>query len=198
MSFTAVILAGGKSSRMGRDKAFLEVGGQTLLARQIEIVKAAGAKEILISGQANRDYSAYALPVVLDQFTNTGPLAGIHAALRVASEPLLLVAAVDLPNLHEDMVRRLVIACSDGLGAIPRIDDDIEPLIAIYPRRAAILAESFLQAEYYTVKTFAQQCVQRQLARWLDFGAAEQNCFVNWNSPVDTRSMRLRQPMSEE
>src|SRR6516164_8647370 len=70
MNFSAVILAGGKSSRMGRDKAFLETGGKTLLARQIEIARFAGATEVFISGHADMDYSAFAGQVITDRFPN--------------------------------------------------------------------------------------------------------------------------------
>ncbi|HEY5345385.1 MAG TPA: NTP transferase domain-containing protein, partial [Verrucomicrobiae bacterium] len=59
MNFSAVILAGGKSSRMGRDKAFLEIGGTTLLARQIGLARELGAAEIFISGRAETDYSKF-------------------------------------------------------------------------------------------------------------------------------------------
>src|SRR6266566_3753822 len=59
MNFSAVILAGGKSSRMGRDKAFIKVGGQPLLARQIQLAQTVGAKEIFISGREDVDYSNF-------------------------------------------------------------------------------------------------------------------------------------------
>ncbi len=66
MSFGAVILAGGQSSRMGQDKAFVMLHGKYLLQAQIEIVRAAGFSEILISGRPGVDYSAFGLPVLLD------------------------------------------------------------------------------------------------------------------------------------
>src|ERR1035438_9547728 len=59
MNFSAVILAGGKSSRMGRDKAWLEVGRQTLLARQIQLAQAAGATEIFVSGRFGVAYPTF-------------------------------------------------------------------------------------------------------------------------------------------
>src|SRR5215469_13467268 len=59
MNFDAVILAGGKSSRMNRDKAFLNIDGRTLLARQIELARQAGAKNIFVSGRSGKDYSSF-------------------------------------------------------------------------------------------------------------------------------------------
>ena len=88
MNFSAVILAGGKSSRMGRDKAFLSISGKTMLARQIETVRAAGAAEIFISGRAETNYSEFGCRVLVDKFHNAGPLAGIEAALAAATQSI--------------------------------------------------------------------------------------------------------------
>ena len=66
MNFGAVILAGGKSSRMGRDKAFLEIGGPSLLARQISLVRDIGAAEIFISGRKGVNYSGFNCCVLTD------------------------------------------------------------------------------------------------------------------------------------
>ena len=82
MIFAAVILAGGKSSRMGFDKALLEVDGVPLLARQIQIVRAAGAGEVFISGRSEAGYSAFGCAVLQDNFADSGPMAGIEAALE--------------------------------------------------------------------------------------------------------------------
>ncbi|MCL4790411.1 MAG: NTP transferase domain-containing protein [Verrucomicrobia bacterium] len=79
MNFSAVILAGGKSSRMGRDKAWLPLDGQPLLARQIELVRELTPKEIFISGLADTDYTSLGCPVLTDEFADAGPLAGIAA-----------------------------------------------------------------------------------------------------------------------
>ena len=105
MNFSAVILAGGKSSRMGCDKAFLEIGGQTLLARQIQLVHDAGAAEVFISGREGVDYSTSGCRVLTDKFPDAGPLAGIERALDTMTSPLLLVLAVDLPAMTAEFLQ---------------------------------------------------------------------------------------------
>src|ERR1700736_1502651 len=80
MKFSAVILAGGKSSPMGSDKAVAKLDGGTLLARQIQRTRAAGAAEIFISGRPGVDYSLFGSNVLEDKFQDAGPLAGIHSA----------------------------------------------------------------------------------------------------------------------
>src|SRR5689334_8147321 len=93
MNLSAVILAGGESRRMGKDKAWLEVGGQPLLARALSTVRRAGIKEIFISGRSGTDYSVLRCPVLFDREPGCGPLSGIERALEVASAPLVLVLA---------------------------------------------------------------------------------------------------------
>ena len=80
---------------MGCDKAFLEIDGKPLLARQIAVAREAGARDVFISGRADTDYSSFDGLVLQDQFENAGPLAGIERALNALSTPLLLVLAVD-------------------------------------------------------------------------------------------------------
>src|SRR5688572_9023694 len=104
MTFNAVILAGGQSRRMGRDKAWLEVEGQPLIRRQIKLAREIGATEVFISGRPDCDYSTLGCPGLTDQFSNAGPLAGIERALDTATAPLLLVLAVDLPRLTPDVL----------------------------------------------------------------------------------------------
>ena len=82
MKFSAVILAGGKSIRMGRDKAWLPLDGQPLLARQIAVVRELDPVELFISGRNDTDYSSLGYPVLQDAFPDAGPLAGIAADTR--------------------------------------------------------------------------------------------------------------------
>ncbi len=210
MNFSAVILAGGKSSRMGRDKAWLEVNGQPLLARQLGLARELGAAEVFISGRADVDYDAFGCRVLLDKFAGAGPLAGIERALNAATLPLVLVLAVDLPEMNVEFLHRLGIGCAENMGAIPRVNGNIEPLAAFYPKTswkiAAESLETFWTAERRSptrhvampfhflagsetgalgVKCFAEGCVQSGLARFVELPAAETRHFANWNSVAD-------------
>ena len=188
MNFDAVILAGGKSSRMNRDKAFLNIDGRTLLARQIELVRLAGATKIFISGRSGKDYSGFNCPVLEDKFPDAGPLAGIERALEATTEPMLLVVAVDLPNLTRDLLGILARHCRENAGAIPRINGKIEPLVAFYPKAAHPLLMKFLGEKSNAVKDFATGCAGSGLAMIIDLSADHANLFVNWNSPEDLQS----------
>jgi molybdopterin-guanine dinucleotide biosynthesis protein A len=189
MNFGAVILAGGKSSRMGRDKACLEIGGQSLLARQIQCVRAAGAREVFISGRRGTDYSPLGCPVLEDEFPEAGPLAGIAAALAAVREPLLLVLAVDMANISGDFLGRLHAHCGEGLGAVPVCDKILEPLAAFYPKAADELARKLLAATNGVAspgaKHFAKACEEAGWVRCVAVPPHEVSVFKSWNSRAD-------------
>lgn len=188
MNLSAVILAGGKSVRMGRDKARLDLSGRPLLARQIQLVGEIGAEEIFVSGRAGENYEEFGCPVLPDRLDNAGPLAGIERALAVASFSRLLVVAVDMPHLTPGILGQLIEYRGDDLGVIPRIEGRIEPLAAIYPKSAWNLAVSLLDKGIYAAKTFTDQCVQDSLAVFCDFDASAARFFSNWNLPADVLS----------
>jgi molybdenum cofactor guanylyltransferase len=185
MLFSAVILAGGQSRRMGRDKAWLEVDGQPLILRQIHLARQVGAAGVFISGRPGRNYSKLKCPVLKDKFRDAGPLAGIERALHKIGSPFLLVLAVDLPHLTPSVLRLLLAQCTAQTGAIPRVNGQIEPLAAFYPRNSHSLAVSLLSAGNNAVRGFAQQCVQLRLGAFVDLSPSAAATFSNWNEPTD-------------
>ena len=160
MNFSAVILAGGKSSRMGRDKAFLEIGGQPLLARQIEAARAAGATEVFISGSRGCGLFGVRLPCAERQFSRCRSARGHRSGTGGRNQPLLLVLAVDLPEMNVDFCRPLSTYCKPNAGAVPRIGNELEPLVAFYPKAAQSLAVTLLSENSNAVKYFARCCAK--------------------------------------
>jgi molybdopterin-guanine dinucleotide biosynthesis protein A len=195
MTFTAVILAGGKSSRMGRDKAFLQFQGKPLIEHALQVVRDAGAGEVLISGRPEQDFSALSCPVLLDVTPDCGPLGGIEQALSAASHPLVLVLAVDLPQMTPaflqclygeigDTVER-VPTTGSALGAVPVLSGRPEPLAAFYPKKAHPTARRMLAERQLAARDFAEACFQQGLARMISVPACYEGCFTNWNAPQD-------------
>lgn len=142
---TAFIIAGGKSSRMGEDKAFLQFEGKSLLQRALQLAGNVGDTHIV--GSAKK-FGRFA-PVIEDIFQERGPLGGIHAALRSTQTELNLMLAVDLPFVRSEFLRYLV-ECSHESGAIvtvPRCEKTFQPLCAVYRREFASVAEKSLEAK---------------------------------------------------
>src|ERR1044072_5912258 len=106
MSRSGFVLAGGRSSRMGRDKALLEYQGMRLIGRVAAAVKgAAGAVAVIGDPAKYRDFGCSVHP---DIFTGCGPLAGIHAALTVTQADWNLVVACDMPDVDASFLRELL------------------------------------------------------------------------------------------
>jgi molybdopterin-guanine dinucleotide biosynthesis protein A len=142
----AFVLAGGRSSRMGRDKAFLDLQGRTLLERALTIARSI-SDNVRIVGQREK-FVTYA-PVIEDVYPGQGPLAGIHAALTASQSELNFMLALDTPFLDAGFARYLVeqARLSGATVTVPRIAGQAQPLCAVYRREFAAMAENALRQE---------------------------------------------------
>ena len=138
------ILAGGKSSRMGSDKAFLKLQGQTLLARALQLVRGIAADVRIVGPRGKFEQLG---PVVEDLYSDRGPLGGIHAALSASTKNLNLILAVDLPRVEAAFLEQLVAKASTGeaLVTVPRAGGGWQPLCAVYRRGFLDFADRALQ-----------------------------------------------------
>ena len=187
--FAAVLLAGGQSRRMGRDKALLPLpDGRRLWERQLGVLRALEPAELFISGPARGGFPAD-VPLLADETPGLGPLAGIAAALKAMRSPRAVVLAVDLPAMATGFLRGLL----DGHereparpGVIPQTAGGFfEPLAAIYPRAAAGLAEERLRGDDRSLQAFARALIAGKLAVAHPVQTSDAGLFVNWNQPQD-------------
>ena len=185
MNLSAVILAGGESRRMGQDKAWLEMGGQPLIARALSTVRNSGIQEVLISGRAGTDYSTLRCPVLFDLEPRCGPLGGIERALAAATAPLVLVLAVDLPGITSAFLRKLAAHCDPLTGAVPKLRGELEPLAAIYPKRCHSIVRDCLRRFCRAARDFAGACLREHAVRTIAVSGTDAGCFANWNRPAD-------------
>ncbi len=131
------ILAGGASSRMGRDKALLEIAGVPLLVRTARLLEPL-VQSVTVIGPPER-YAALGFPVVPDDRGSLGPLAGMATALRISRSEWNLIVSCDLPYLSagwlEWLITRALASPADAL--VPKTLRGLEPLCAIYRTRCA-------------------------------------------------------------
>ena len=141
----AFVLAGGQSSRMAQDKAFMQFQGLTLLERALATVREV-IPEARVVGSKEK-FETFA-PTVEDQFRGSGPLAGIHSALSASAHEHNLIVAVDMPFLDAGFLRYLLqeATLSQAIVTAPREERGWQPLCAVYTRAFRPLAESALQA----------------------------------------------------
>lgn len=181
----AFILAGGKSSRMGRDKAFVEFQGQTLLARALEVTRSV-TDNVWIVGEAAK-FHEFA-PVVEDVFRECGPLGGIHAALRASLSELNLMLAVDVPFVSPELLRFLTARARESRARVtlPRLGEGWQPLCAVYRREFADVAEAALHAGRYRIDALFEAGTTRVIGEE-DLAAAGFSAasFRNLNTPEE-------------
>jgi len=185
MDFSAVLLAGGKSSRMGRDKGGLVIDGLPLWRRQIATLRATDAAEIFVSGKQG---TFGEIETLQDDVPDAGPLTGLIVSLRRSRFPLLLVLAVDLPAMTPGYLQKLVALARPGIGVIPRCGETFEPLAAVYPREALSLAEHCRTERELTLQVLARRLVDSNLVLACDVSEGE--LFTNINTPEDWEALK--------
>lgn len=143
--FEAFILIGGRSSRLGTDKAFVELGGRTLLQTAIETVRRAlpSADVTAVAGSSTQ-FAINAItsdvPFIFDLNEGRGPLGGIHTALSYAKTSWIFVLACDYPFVSSELISLMAEKVSDEFGAIvpEQQDGRMQPLFGFYKVGAAL------------------------------------------------------------
>ncbi|MGA2369283.1 MAG: molybdenum cofactor guanylyltransferase [Candidatus Korobacteraceae bacterium] len=159
---TAFILAGGRSSRMGSDKALLSFGGQTLLERALQTAGAVAERAVIV-GPRER-YAAFG-EVIEDVYVGCGPLAGIHAALCASNTDLNLMLSVDMPLMTPGFLSWLLqeAKANEELIMVPDALGGLQPLCAVYRREVRAVAEQALQDGDYKIGTLFSRVPTRQI-----------------------------------
>ena len=169
---TAVVLAGGKSSRMGCDKAMLSIDGVPMITRIVRQLERSFA-EVLVCGGA-RDYAFLGHRAIPDRVPGRGPLMALASALEASSHDLNLVAPCDVPDLPADLIARLVREARDADAAVPVTQDGhLEPLLAVYRKAMAPAARAALERGERKVVSMYGSCRIRRIP--LDGGVELRN-----------------------
>jgi len=171
------VLAGGRSSRMGQDKALLPWQGSTLLesaARKVQQV--AGSATIIGDPKL---YRHLGFPVVADRIPGCGPLGGLYTALSTTPAEWNVLVACDMPHITIEVLSGLLAQIDSTDAIVPRTDGHWEPLCAVYHRRLAAAAATAIQRKSLKMQDFVSQI---DASPW---PAQDPALFANWNSPHD-------------
>jgi len=150
---TGLVLAGGASRRMGRDKAFLELGGKPLIEIVIERVAGVCAEVLIVAGDV-QPYAGLGVPLVEDRFRHVGVLGGLQAGLGAAAHELSLVVGCDMPFLNPDLLRAFA-AWARGFDVVLlRQGEQVEPLHGAYRRTCLPAVEAAIRARRRRIISF--------------------------------------------
>ena len=162
---SAFILAGGKSTRMGTDKAFVSLDGRTLLARMLDLARQVTPNVRIVGDRAK--FSPFA-PVIEDIFPGRGPLGGIHAALKTSQSGLNIILAVDVPFVSLALLQYLITRSRNSPSAaitVPRSAEGWQPLCAIYRRQFADAAEKALSEGHYKIDALFEEVMVQAIGQ---------------------------------
>jgi len=151
---TSIILAGGKSSRLGRSKALQAIGGKSLIQWVIDHL-AILSTEIIIAtahGEAIPCSSAVKIKTVADIYPGKGPLVGIYSGLIASSSSRAIVVGCDTPFLSISLLEYITQTCSTFDIVVPRIKNKLEPLCAVYSKNCSGLIQGLLEQDELRIR----------------------------------------------
>jgi molybdopterin-guanine dinucleotide biosynthesis protein A len=178
-------LAGGRNSRMeGRNKALLQVGGQSILDRLLASLAPIFSEIMLVTRQPER-YAAWPLEIVRDIYEARSSLTGIHAGLFHAQCDYAFVVPCDAPFLKPALIRLLLDELEPATDiVVPAVDGHFQPLCAIYSKRCLPAIETQLEnGDYKIIRFFNQMTVKPISARKIKQVDPQMHSFFNVNTP---------------
>jgi molybdopterin-guanine dinucleotide biosynthesis protein A len=188
--YTTAIMAGGKSSRMGTDKAFVPLLGKPMIEHVLARVGSLGDEQIIITNSPQK-YRYLGLPIFSDIYEDHGPLGGLHAALARAAYDHVLVVACDMPWLNYSLLEHMVSIRQSADVIVPRWSKFPEPLHAVYSKACLEAVTTCLEAQTLKLIAFYGRVRVRYLEREevARFDARGRS-FANINTPDDLNQAR--------
>ena len=199
MTLTAALFLGGRSTRMGRDKALLEIGGHPLWWVQWQKLRVLQPARLIMSARTGQEVPVPPPPalVVRDAVADIGPLGGLIACLETIQfdgpDALLLVLGVDLPRMPAALLQDLVFAADAGCGVVIRNGDCHEPLVAVYPAALLEVARRRARLGHHSLQGLVRDGLERGLLDEVtlrSLGDWPEEVFANLNTPDDVDRLR--------
>jgi len=185
MNLSAVLLTGGESRRMGKDKATALFQGKPLWQIQLNLLQKLQPAETLVSARTDPAWRPADVKFVADEPPSRGPLSGVAASLGRIRTKHLLALAIDMPFISENYLRFLCDQIEPGRGVLPIIGDRAEPLAAIYPAEANVDLTIALSGFDFSLQTLARQLIKMAKLKVVFVTEEEEAFFRNLNEPID-------------
>lgn len=178
------ILAGGRSRRLGRNKALVEIAGTTVIERILAAVPKGHAVKIITDATHLFDF----LPVAKmpDRIPGLGPIGGLHAGLSDTDTPYAFFLPCDLPLISTPLIERLMGEPGDADVVCYRTPRGVEPLCALYARRCLSTIEEHIQRGEYSLQRLLEALQVKMLP------SVEEEALFNLNTPKDLRLVQER------
>jgi molybdenum cofactor guanylyltransferase len=185
---TGILLAGGMSSRMGREKGSMRIGQQMMYEYPLKVLESV-CDEILISScRPLQGQNAH--PTVCDQIKGIGPMGGVHTCLEHSSTDLNIVLSYDMPMVNEGLLRYLIARSKGWDMVVPSIrPNQVEPLCALYRKSISGVLEELIKEERYAVRQVIPKVASLILNIQAEMTFYHPDLFLNINSMEDLGRM---------
>jgi len=190
---TGVLLVGGESRRMGKNKAFLEIEGKTLIERNLAVLDSVCA-EVLISCREADLYSGYNHKIVTDVIKAKGPLGGLYSVLNQAAYDYVFLAACDMPFINAQAIGYLYNKCQGEDIVLFKLSGRKHTLHAFYHKRILPLVEKKLQDNVLSILDLIKECRVKVVDMDeensdLNIGGLIRKSMINVNTPEEWETM---------
>src|ERR1700704_3857992 len=185
MNISAVLLAGGESRRMGKDKATLLFRRRPLWQIQFDLLRTLQPEEIFVSARTDPPWRPAGVQFVSDEPPSCGPLSGLSATLARISTDHLLALAIDMPLMTENYLRLICKLIEPGRGVLPMIGNRAEPLVALYPKGAGTNFVMALSGSDFSLQSLTKKLVEAGKLNLVNVLEEERKFFRNLNDLSD-------------
>ncbi|MEW6544913.1 MAG: molybdenum cofactor guanylyltransferase [Nitrospirota bacterium] len=190
---TGVLLAGGKSRRMGEDKRFLTLAGQTLLERALSVLEGLFTEVLVVVGQPEPRLAGLRHPVVADLIPGCATLGGLYTGLSEASHQRIFAAACDMPFLNPAVIRLMAQLDRTSDVVMARLANGLQPMHAFYSKACLPYLREMLNVGNLTVQDLCRQpALSVRLLSEEELRQADPQLlsFMNVNAPADLEFAR--------
>lgn len=193
MSVTGVVLAGGKSRRMGEDKRFLTVGTATLLDRSLAVMRELFSDILVVTAQDSEPLEVRGCRVCRDLIPDCGSLGGLYTGLHEATQERIFVVACDMPFLNQRMIRFFIERDREADVVMGKLPSGLQPLHAVYGKGALPYLERMATARRLKIQDIVSEKALRVTlidpSEWRPLDPASRS-FQNINTPADLAAAR--------
>jgi len=179
---TAIILAGGKSSRMGEDKGLVLLDKTPMVKYVIDVVQLFVKKTILITN--NKEYNIFGIPTYCDKIKNKGPLAGVYTGLYYSKTDINIVLSCDTPYINTALLTFLLNQHKTHEVTIPQQKNTVHPLIGIYSKRCLYQLKEMLDCNQLKM----MKALKTLNLNVVDASEFDEKLFTNINTKSDIKS----------
>jgi molybdopterin-guanine dinucleotide biosynthesis protein A len=197
MSITGAILAGGKSKRMGSDKALLSFNGASLIQHVAQTLQQVFEHTIVVSDRP-KDYEFLGLPIFPDLFRDCGPLGGIHSAMMHSKTAGVFIASCDTPFISPELVKHICGFAGEGEVKVPIWKNQLHPLCGWYSCSLSGEIQERLEAGELMVQGLLRDIRSLWVPITSDLSFYDERLLVNINDPGEYERLTKSNPVASQ